>query len=137
MAAIKNIALFALLLSFLTFAGCVERRLTINTNPQDALIELNDEEIGRSPVTVSFNWYGDYNVRATKTGYATLKTNKVLKRPMHDRPPFDFIAGVLNPKKIVDSYEWTFDLAPMQTPERDDLIKDAINLQKDALQNTK
>ena len=133
----KITVLFALLIAFLTVTGCVERRLTINTNPAGALIELNDEEIGTSPVTVSFNWYGDYNIRATKAGYATLATNRVLKRPMHDRPPFDFIAEVLNPKKIVDSYEWTFDLAPMQTPERDDLIKDAINLQKDALQNTK
>ena len=136
MTKLKKIALFTLLLSFLTFAGCVERRLTINTNPQDALIELNDEEIGRSPVTVTFNWYGDYNIRATKAGYQTLATNNVLKRPMHDRPPFDFFA-TLNPKKIIDSYEWTFDLEPMQTPERKDLIKAATELQKDALKNTK
>ncbi len=133
----KKAALLTLFVCFLTFAGCVERRLTINTNPQDALIELNDEEIGTSPVTVSFNWYGDYNIRATKTGHQTLSTNRVLKRPMHDRPPFDFIAGVLNHKKIVDSYEWTFDLQSMQIPERNDLIQDAIELQKDALKNTK
>ena len=137
MSTFKKAALFTLFVCFLTLAGCVERRLTINTKPAGALIELNDEEIGTSPVTVSFNWYGDYNIRASLTGYATLATNKVLKRPMHDRPPFDFIASVLNPKKIVDSYEWTFDLQPMQTPARDDLIKDAVELQKDALKNTK
>jgi hypothetical protein len=38
-------------------SGCVERWLTINTEPQGALVTLNDEEIGVSPVTVSFEWY--------------------------------------------------------------------------------
>ena len=40
---------------FLT-AGCVDRKLTINTSPSGALVYLNDEEIGVSPVTTSFNF---------------------------------------------------------------------------------
>ena len=56
------------LLVLIVLAGCVERKLTINTKPQGALVALNDEEIGESPVTVSFNWYGDYCVRISKEG---------------------------------------------------------------------
>ena len=59
--------LFALiavcLIASLFLGGCVERKLTINTEPQGAVVFLNDEEIGTSPVTASFEWYGDYNVR--------------------------------------------------------------------------
>jgi len=109
------------------FAGCVERRLTINTQPQGALVVLNDEEIGVSPVTVPFNWYGDYNVRISKEGFATLKTHRPLKGPWYDKFPFDFFA-LLNPKRTVDSYEWTFDLAPLQQPTREELIKNAEKL---------
>jgi hypothetical protein len=111
------------------FAGCVERRLTINTQPQGALVVLNDEEIGTSPVTVPFNWYGDYDVRISKEGFATLKTHRELKGPWYDNFPFDFFA-LLNPKRTVDSYEWTFDLAPLQQPTREELIQNAEELKK-------
>jgi hypothetical protein len=111
------------------FCGCVERRLTINTKPQGALVVLNDEEIGTSPVTVPFNWYGDYNVRISKEGFATLKTHRELKAPCHDYFPFDFFA-MLNPKRTVDSYEWTFDLSPLQQPTKDQLIQNAEELKK-------
>ena len=67
------------LVTSLLLCGCVERRLTINTKPQGALVTLNDEEIGESPVTVNFNWYGDYCVRISKEGYETLNTHQDLK----------------------------------------------------------
>jgi hypothetical protein len=104
--------------------------LTINTQPQGAIVALNDEEIGASPVTVSFNWYGDYNVRISKEGYETLKTHRKLKRPWYDRFPFDFFAQILNPKRIVDEYEWTFSLAPQKQPAREELIQNAQKLKK-------
>jgi len=111
-------------------AGCVERRLTINTSPQDALVVLNDEEIGQSPVTVPFNWYGDYNVRISKEGYETLKTHRRLKSPWYDKFPWDFFAQIVNPKRIVDSCEWTFELAPKQQPDREELIRRAGQLKE-------
>ena len=82
----------------------MERQLTINTTPQGALVVLNDEEIGISPVTVSFNWYGDYNVRIIKDEFETLKTHRKLKGPWYDKFPFDFFAQIVNPKRIVDSW---------------------------------
>ena len=122
-------SLFVLCVAIVIFAGCVERRLTINTQPQGALVVLNDEEIGTSPVTVPFNWYGDYDVRISKEGFATLKTHRELKAPWYDAFPFDFFA-MLNPKRTVDSYEWTFDLAPLQQPTREELIGAAEQLKK-------
>lgn len=111
-------------------SGCVERKLTVNTEPTGCLVMLNDEEVGLSPVTVNFNWYGDYNVCISKEGYQTLKTHRNLKRPLHDRFPFDFFAQVLYPKKIVNAYEWTFQLEPKQTPTREQLIENAGKLKE-------
>jgi hypothetical protein len=113
-----------------TVGGCVERQLTINTKPQGALVTLNDEEIGISPVTVSFNWYGVYDVRISKEGYETLKTHRKLKGPWYDYFPFDFFANCLYPKRIVDSYEWTFELKKKHEPERQKLIEDARQLKQ-------
>ena len=114
----------------LFLSGCVERKLTINTEPQGAIVILNDEEIGESPVTVSFEWYGDYNVRISKEGFETLKTHRKLEAPWYDGFPFDFFAQILNPKRIVDSYEWTFTLAPQEYPTREELIENAEELKK-------
>ena len=116
------------LLVLIVLAGCVERKLTINTKPQGALVALNDEEIGESPVTVSFNWYGDYCVRISKEGYETLNTHRDLKGPWYDHFPFDFFAQIVNPNRIVDSYEWTFELSPRKQISRDELIQKANEL---------
>jgi len=118
------------LTAIMILGGCVERKLTINTEPQGAIVVLNDEEVGISPVTVSFEWYGDYNVRISKEGFETLKTHRKLKAPWYDKFPFDFFAQLIIPKRIVDSYEWTFELAPQQQPTREELIRNALELKK-------
>ncbi len=113
------------LVASLPLAGCVERKLTINTEPQGALVMLNDEEIGESPTTVNFEWYGDYNVRISKEDYETLNTHRELKGPWYDGFPFDFFAQIVNPNRIVDSYEWTFELSPKRQISREELIRNA------------
>jgi hypothetical protein len=120
-----RILLLVLSSGLLSITGCVERKLTINTNPAGAQVWLNDEEIGTSPVTVSFNWYGDYNVRISKQSCVTLVTHRKLESPWYDYFPFDFFAGCLYPGRIVDSYEWSFDLAPQKEMGRQDLIEAA------------
>lgn len=119
-----------ILIALATLAGCVERELTINTKPQGAVVALNDEEIGESPVTVNFSWYGDYCVRISKEGYETLSTHRNLKGPWYDHFPFDFFAQIVNPNRIVDSYEWTFELSPRRQIGRDELIQNARELKK-------
>ena len=112
-----------------SLSGCVERKLTINTEPQGAMVVLNDEEIGNSPVTVSFEWYGDYNVAIRKVGFETLKTHRKLKAPWYDGFPFDFLT-LLNPERTVDEYEWTFELEPKKEVSREELIRKAEELKK-------
>jgi hypothetical protein len=111
----------------LLLTGCVEHQLTINTEPQGAIVSLNDEEIGTSPVTVSFEWYGDYNVRIIKESYETLNTHRNLKAPLHDKFPFDFFA-MLSPKRTVDSYQWSFKLGEKKQISREELIQNAEEL---------
>jgi hypothetical protein len=126
----KLIALVALIALAIAMTGCVERKLTINTNPPGGLVVLNDEEVGVAPVTVNFSWYGDYKVRILKEGYEILNTHRMLKAPLHDGFPFDLFAEILWPGRIIDEYEWTFDLAEYQAPDRDKLIESAQEIRK-------
>ena len=124
-AAIAALSLFA--------GGCVERTLTINTSPAGARVYLNDEEIGVSPVTVSFLWYGKYNIEISKDGYEILTETRDLKAPVHDTFPIDFFAEVLWPGKIRDQYSWNFTLKTLKTPTRQQLLKRAGSLRQQAL----
>ncbi|MCE5187262.1 MAG: PEGA domain-containing protein [Planctomycetaceae bacterium] len=119
-------------IAILLLAGCVERKLTIVTQPSEAVVWLNDEEIGTTPVTVNFNWYGDYNVRIEKPGYEILTTHRPLERPAHDYFPLDFIAEVLWPGNIVDSYQWDFDLEPFKQADAQQLIDSAAKMRQRA-----
>ncbi len=128
-ARIRNVFLLIILLAA---AGCVERKLTINTNPAGAQVFLNDEEIGVSPVTTSFSWYGDYNITIRKQGCEMLQTRRKLNAPWYDLFPFDFVTQVLYPGRIVDSHEWSFDLKPQKEVGRQELIKAAEQIKGQA-----
>ncbi len=130
---IAQITLFLLLTAFLTITGCVERKLTINTNPAGAQVFLNDEEIGVSPVTTTFNWYGDYNITIRKQGCVTLQTHRKLQAPWYDGFPFDFFV-MIYPCRVVDKYEWSFELEPQKEIGRQELIQDAVRIKEQAEQ---
>ncbi len=123
-----------LVLSFLIICfniGCVERKLSIVTEPAGAQVALNDEEIGLSPVTVGFEWYGDYNVRISKEDYVSINTHRNLQRPIRDYFPIDLLADMFSSR--VDEYTWNFKLEPYEQPSREFLIDEALSLRKEAL----
>lgn len=112
----------------LLLTGCVERRLTINTEPQGAIVTLNDQGdrglAGDGAVQLVRRLLGPDR----KDGYETLNTHRKLKSPLYDHPPLDFFAEILYPGRIVNAYEWTFDLAVKQYPSRDELIEQGQSL---------
>jgi hypothetical protein len=109
--------------------GSVQRELTIKSQPVGAVVLLNDEEIGTSPVTVAFNWYGDYRVRISHDGYETLSTHRNLEAPWYDYFPFD-LARILIPTRTTDRYEWSFELKESVPPTREQLIKAATEMRQ-------
>src|SRR5580704_3461621 len=81
--------------------GCVERTMTFTTNPPGSLLYLNGEEVGRTPLTRDFKWYGTYDVAIRKEGYQTLKTTQKVDYPIYQIIPLDLVAEVL-PFRFVD-----------------------------------
>ena len=85
----------AALVGVVAVAGCVERRLTVHSEPEGALVYLNNQEVGRTPMTHGFIWYGTYDVRLRQAGYETLKTQQSIVAPWWQWVPFDFFADIL------------------------------------------
>lgn len=105
-----------------TLGGCVRRTITITTEPPNALVSLNNQEIGRSTVTTDFLWYGDYDVVIRKEGYTTLKTHWLIKPPWYQLIPIDFFAEILWPGWFHDRRTNHFELTPRELPSSDELI---------------
>jgi len=97
-------------------AGCAQRTLTIDSQPEGALVYLNGEEVGRTPMKYDFQFYGDYDVTLRKDGYETLRTHQDLKEPIYMFPPIDLFSELFGVK---DRQEWTFTLAPASTQPAD------------------
>lgn len=114
-------------------SGCVRRTLTITTDPPQARVFLNDQEIGRSEVSTDFLWYGDYDVIIRKEGYQTLQTNWTIKPPWYQWIPFDFFTEVLWPGWIHDSRCEHYVLTPATTPTEGEVIERAESLREEAL----
>ena len=115
-------------------AGCIERTVTIRTEPDQALVYLNDDEVGRSPVTVPFTWYGDYDIIIRKEGYETLKTHCRISTPWYQLPGVDFISEILVPFTVHDRHEMpVYTLTERVLPEKDDVITRAEQMRERAL----
>ena len=117
----------------LPLVGCVRRTLTIETDPQGALVYLNDEEIGPSPVSADFTWYGDYDVVIRKEGYRTIHTHWNVKAPWYQIPPIDFFTDVLYPRRIHDQRRLELKLEPWREPDQDELVERAREMRVRAL----
>src|SRR5688572_31069760 len=68
----RNRVIGLLIMVALAAGGCVQRRLTIRSNPPGARVYVGDEEIGTTPVSTDFVYYGTRRIRLAKDGYETL-----------------------------------------------------------------
>ena len=131
----KQNALLILIIVLCYFAlpGCVERLIAITTEPEGAMVWLNDEEVGATPVTVPFTWYGQYEVVIRREGFQTLKTSRRTPVPFYQWPAIDFFSEALLPARLTDRHEWHFPLERSRVADRAALIRRAAALRNEAL----
>jgi PEGA domain-containing protein len=98
--------------------GCVERNLQIQSDPPGALVDLNGEETGRTPMRKSFLWYGTYDVLLRKEGYVTQSAKTPVWAPWWQIPPIDLIAEII-PLPLRDNRLVTYRLKPVSEAQTD------------------
>lgn len=108
--------LLSLSVSSLLLSGCVERKLTITSQPTGALVYMNDKEVGRTPIETDFVWYGNYDVQVRKEGYETLDKPTNLRAPWWQIPPIDLFAE-LAPWHPTDRKRLHYTLTPRKSEE--------------------
>jgi hypothetical protein len=96
--------------------GCVQRTMTINSDPPGAVVVMNDQELGRTPLTKGFTWYGTYDVQVRLEGYQTLSKKERVIAPLWQWPPFD-LAAEFWPGHLKDERHFFYSLKPVSTTQ--------------------
>jgi hypothetical protein len=110
--------------------GCVKRRYTIRTDPPGALVFVNGEEAGTSPVSRTFTFYGDREIILQADGYETQKIIQPLDAPWWDNGLTDFVSENLLPATLRDERTFDFRMAPTTNPETPDVLNRAENVRR-------
>lgn len=107
----RTLAATLLLATLAILPGCLQRTLSITTEPPGALVWVNDVEVGVTPLEIDFTYYGSYDVRLRRPGYEPVTTIEKITPPIQERPVIDLFAE-LWPQRIENRVQWSYTLTP-------------------------
>lgn len=110
--------------------GCVQRRMTIRTNPPGAQCYIDDYEIGTTPCATDFVYYGTRKIRLVKDGYETLTIEQTIRPPWFEWFPLDFVTENLYPGEIRDEQAFNYQLTPQRIMPSVEILQRAENLRR-------
>lgn len=113
--------------------GCIHRRMTIQSTPPGALVMLDGQEIGYTPVSTDFTYYGTREVKLIKDGYETLTIDQHVSTPWYQQFPLDFFSDNLQGTKQTDRRYYTYLLQPKTQVRSPNLIDRANGLRSESL----
>jgi len=96
-------------------SGCVQRRMTIRSSPPGALVYVDDYQVGTTPVSTDFVYYGTRKIRLVKDGFETLTVRQPLPVPWYEVFPLDFVSENLWPWEIRDERVIDLAMAPAES----------------------
>jgi len=124
----RSIILLLLLAELVFVSGCVRRRLTVRTNPPGAVAYLDNVELGKTPISRNFEYYGKRELKLVREGYEPHVEMIHLRAPWYQWPGLDFVSEVLIPGTITDERVYPINLKPQQIVSQDDLIAEGERL---------
>ena len=104
--------------------------MTVRTNPPGALLYVDDYEIGTTPVSLPFTYYGTRKFRLVKDGYETLTEMQSIPPPWYEILPIDFVAENCVPGQIRDQRTLDFQLRPQAVVPTEQLLSRAEELRR-------
>ena len=128
----RLLTITALLLTLLQ-SGCVHRRVTINSNPGGALVRIDGKDVGYTPASVDYTWYGTREVQLLKDGYETQTQLVHIGAPWYQRFPLDFFSDNFLGTHIRDHRRFDLQMQPKQPDVSSDVIQRGRSLRSEAV----
>lgn len=104
--------------------------MTIRSNPPGAMVYVDDYELGTTPVSTDFTYYGIRKIRLVKDGYETLTVMEPVRAPWYQIPPLDFVTENLLPGELRDQRDFYYQLQPQVVVPTDRLLSRAEQLRR-------
>mgnify|MGYP002628004879 FL=1 len=117
----------------LSQTGCVHRRVTINSNPAGALVRIDGKDIGYTPASMDYTWYGTREVQLLKDGYETQTQLIDISAPWYQRFPLDFVSDNFLGTHVRDHRRYDFQMQPKQPDVSSDVIERGRSLRSEAV----
>lgn len=130
----RNLLLGLLISLTACSCGCVQRRMTIRSNPPGALVFVDNQEIGTTPVATNFTYYGTRTIQLMKDGYETQTVKETFHAPWYQIPPLDFFSENLAFRENRDEHVVNFTLEPQKILPTEQLLDRAEQLRMGAYQ---
>lgn len=124
----RGFAAIALVVLVANFAGCVQRRLTVRSDPPGAVVYIDNHRIGVTPVATDYVYYGTRQFRLEKDGFETIHVERFIPPPWYQFPPLDFVTENIVPGEIRDERLFSFKLNPQVIVPRRQLLDRANGL---------
>jgi hypothetical protein len=131
---LNQLLVMAVVVAIASSTGCVRKRMTIRTNPAGAMVYIDKQPIGLTPVSTSFTYYGTRNIEIVRDGYRTERFLRKISPPWYAIPPLDFFSESLWPFEKRDERVIDVQLTPELIVPNDALIASAEQLRLQASQ---
>jgi hypothetical protein len=124
------------LLSCVVLTGCVRRVMMVRSEPEGALVTIDRQTVGQTPVAVPFTYYGTREIRLEKDGYETLEIKERMRPPWYEWFPLSFFTAHFSLRERRDVRQLDYRLTPKQIVDDNDLLYRAGQLRTDVGRGT-
>ena len=111
-------SLCVLAMTGMLLTGCVKRTLLIESDPPGAKVWINETPAGITPVKYEFITHGRYKLRLEKSGFREVIAREMVRAPVYEWIPLDFIFEILVPIHLEDKHLFRYTLIAESPAER-------------------
>jgi hypothetical protein len=110
--------------------------MLIRSQPEGAMVTIDRQAIGQTPVSVPFTYYGTREIQLEKDGYQTIQVRQRLRPPWYEVFPLSFFSNHFALREVRDVRRLDFELIPKVQVSEYQLIERANQLRTDVGRGT-
>lgn len=118
------------------FCGCVQRRLQIRSQPEGALVSVDRQPVGATPVSVPYTYSGTREIQLEKDGFKTVRVDQNIRPAWFDLFPVSLVTNNFAFREFRDDRVFDFALEPKEAVSESVLYERANDMRQNIQRGT-